>query len=49
MKRQLFYIKRLVNLKEHNKEPKINSHDPLERRMAEAIIFLKNKKRNQSN
>ena len=36
-------------IKEHNREPKINSHDPLERRMAEAIIFLKNKKRNQSN
>ena len=36
-------------LKDHNREPKINSHDPLERRMAEAIIFLKNKKRNQSN
>lgn len=35
-------------IKEHNREPKINSHDPLERRMAEAIIFLKNKKRNQS-
>lgn len=36
-------------IKENNREPKINSHDPLERRMAEAIIFLKNKKRNQSN
>ncbi len=36
-------------IKEHNREPKINSHDPLERRMAEAIIFLKNKKRNQPN
>ena len=36
-------------IKEHNREPKINSHDPLERRMAEAIIFLKIKKRNQSN
>ena len=36
-------------IKDHNREPKINSHDPLEKRMAEAIIFLKNKKRNQSN
>ena len=36
-------------IKDNNREPKINSHDPLERRMAEAIIFLKNKKRNQSN
>ena len=36
-------------IKDHNREPKINSHDPLERRMAEAVIFLKNKKRNQSN
>ena len=30
------------------REPKLNSNDPLERRMAEAIIYLKNKKR-QSN
>ena len=33
----------------HNREPKLNSTDPLERRMAEAIVFLKNKKRNKSN
>ena len=32
-----------------NREPKLNSTDPLERRMAEAIVFLKNKKRNKSN
>ena len=37
-------------LKEHKREPNINSHDPLEKRMAEAIILLRNKKRNrQSN
>jgi len=36
-------------IKEHNRATTITSHDPLERRMAEAIIFLKNKKRNQSN
>ena len=33
----------------YNREPKLNSTDPLERRMAEAIVFLKNKKRNKSN
>ena len=32
-----------------NREPKLNATDPLERRMAEAIVFLKNKKRNKSN
>ena len=31
--------------KEHNREPNINSHDPLEIRMAEALIFLRNKAR----
>jgi superfamily II DNA or RNA helicase len=32
-------------IKQHNREPNINSHDPLEKRMAEAIIHLKNLKR----
>ena len=36
-------------INKHNREPKLNSTDPLERRMAEAIVFLKNKKRNKSN
>jgi len=37
-------------MKEHQREPNINSHDPLEKRMAEAIILLRNKQRNrQSN
>ena len=36
-------------INKHNREPKLNSADPLERRMAEAIVFLKNKKRNKSN
>ena len=36
-------------IKKHNREPKLNSTEPLERRMAEAIVFLKNKKRNKSN
>ncbi|MDA7837687.1 helicase-related protein, partial [Candidatus Pelagibacter sp.] len=32
----------------HDREPKLASIDPLERRMAEAVVFLKNKKRQQS-
>ena len=36
-------------INKYNREPKLNSSDPLERRMAEAIVFLKNKKRNNSN
>ena len=36
-------------INKHNREPKLNSTEPLERRMAEAIVFLKNKKRNKSN
>ena len=37
-------------MKQHNREPNINSHDPLEKRMAEAIIYLRNKVKNrQSN
>ena len=31
--------------KTHGREPKINSNDPLERRMAEALVYLRNKKR----
>ena len=41
--------KRIDFINKHNREPKLNSSDPLERRMAEAIVFLKNKKRNKSN
>ena len=33
----------------HDREPKLTSRDSREKRMAEAIIFLKNKKRQQSN
>ena len=33
----------------YGREPKISSSDPIERRMAEAIIYLKNKKRQQNN
>ena len=32
-------------IKKNNREPKLNSPEPLERRMAEAIVYLKNKKR----
>ena len=35
-------------IKKNGKEPKISSRDPLEKRMAEAIIYLKNKKREQN-
>ncbi|MCK5893519.1 MAG: hypothetical protein KAG53_03705, partial [Endozoicomonadaceae bacterium] len=34
-------------MKLHGKEPLINSHDPLEKRMAEALVYLRNKKRQQ--
>ena len=37
-------------MKQYNREPSINSYDPLEKRMAEAIIYLRNKVKNrQSN
>lgn len=36
-------------INKHSREPKLNAKDPLERRMAEAIVFLKNKQRNKSN
>jgi hypothetical protein len=29
----------------HDKEPSLNANDPLERRMAECIIYLKEEKR----
>ena len=35
-------------MKKNNREPKLGSNDPLERRMAEAIVYLKNKKRQQN-
>ena len=35
-------------IKKYNREPKFNSSDTQERRMAEAIVFLKNMKRQQS-
>ena len=35
-------------IKNKNREPSIKSTDPLERRMAEAIIYLKNKKRQKN-
>jgi superfamily II DNA or RNA helicase len=35
-------------LKTHKREPNINSHNPLEMRMAEALVYLRNKKRQQA-
>lgn len=34
-------------IQKHQREPSTNSTDPLERRMAEAILYLRNKKRQQ--
>jgi hypothetical protein len=34
---------------ENNRQPDINSNNPLEKRMAECVIYLKNEKRKQSN
>ena len=44
----ILYKKIKPFMEKQGREPKLNSNDPLERRMAEAIIYLKNKKR-QSN
>jgi len=44
----ILYKKTKIFMEKQSREPKLNSNDPLERRMAEAIIYLKNKKR-QSN
>ncbi len=35
-------------MKGHGREPNINSTDPLERRMAEALVYLRNKKRQRA-
>ena len=45
----ILYKKVGIFIKEHNREPKLNSNNSEERRMAEAIVFLKNKKRQQNN
>jgi len=34
-------------MKSHNREPDINSTDPLEKRQAEALVYLRTKKRQQ--
>ena len=44
----LYRDKISVFMKEHDKEPNINSQNSLEKRMAEAIIWLRNKKRQQA-
>jgi len=35
-------------IKSHGREPNKDSHDPLERRMADALVYLRNKKRQQA-
>lgn len=41
--------KKIKNFMEkHGREPKLNSNDPFERRMAEAIVYLKNKQRQKN-
>jgi hypothetical protein len=35
-------------MKTHGREPNINSTDPLERRLAEAVVYLRNKKRQRA-
>ena len=44
----LYRDKMSAFVKTHSREPNINSTDPLERRMAEALIYLRNKKRQQA-
>lgn len=35
-------------IKTHGREPNINAYEPLEKRMAEALVYLRNKKRQQA-
>ncbi len=35
-------------MEKHKREPELNSTDPIERRMAEAIVYLRNKRRQQT-
>ncbi len=44
----LYRDKMSAFVKTHSREPNINSTDPLERRMAEALIYLRNIKRQQA-
>lgn len=34
-------------IQQHGREPNINAYDPLEKRMAEALVYLRNKRRQQ--
>ena len=45
----ILYKKVGIFLKKNNREPKMSATDPIEKRMAEAIVYLKNKKRQQNN
>ena len=42
------YKKIKVFMEKQGREPKLNSNDPLERRMAEAVVYLKNKQRQKN-
>jgi len=46
---KILWPKILAFKKEHGKEPNINANDPLEKRMAECIIYLKDEKRKRAN
>ncbi|HIP02651.1 MAG TPA: ATP-dependent helicase [Campylobacterales bacterium] len=46
---KILWPKILAFQKNHGKEPNINAQDPLEKRMAECIIYLKEEKRKQVN
>ena len=42
------YKKTKEFMEKHGREPKLNSNDPIEKRMAEAIVYLKNKQRQKN-
>ena len=46
---KILWPKILAFKKEYGKEPNINADDPLEKRMAECIIYLKDEKRKRTN
>ena len=45
----ILYQQKIGPFMEQNggREPKLNSNNPLERRMAEALVYLRNKRREQ--
>ena len=48
MRNSYTYKKIADFMKVHGREPNINASDPLERRQAEALVYLRNKKRQQA-